>query len=323
MLKTICSFKFGAPWFDGATLQTYIYDAMWQRPGGKLVWQIQKLVVTQPLICVLMGLAALCFEVGFPVVCFIPATGPLLGLVGIGFHTGIWVLQGLDFVTFWATSLLMFAVEGFQGCSAAVSGSDSTCHSISETLTSGWAETPYSFGLAALYTGGQLFAAITLADITMEEILPWSAFPMFLMPRNVFSKWPRFFVMTGPDLRIPGCMESAVHSPLTPVYPLSEAELQKVPYPILQFGSLEHVPTAFEHYFFPKFRGTNFFVFSNFTRSAKLDERLQSAIKYLQEMPESAAWDSHATAKIVEHVEVCRRQFVLECAKSSEGKKID
>ena len=37
-----------------------------------------------------------------------------------------------------------------------------------------------------------------------------------------------------------GYMESAVHSPLTPVYPLSETELNAIPYPILQVGPTSH-----------------------------------------------------------------------------------
>ena len=82
---------------------------------------------------------------------------------------------------------------------------------------------------------------------------------MFLVPRNVFNKWPRLFTMTEYELRTcapppgpvtsprskclrvrvhrPGCMESAVHSPITPIYPLSEDELTKLPYRIVQFGS--------------------------------------------------------------------------------------
>lgn len=49
-------------------------------------------------------------------------------------------------------------------------------------------------------------------------------------------------------------------------------------------------------------------------RSPELEKRLRAVISFLQATPESGAWDSAATAQMVEHVVLCRAQLVKDIA---------
>lgn len=58
----------------------------------------------------------------------------------------------------------------------------------------------------------QVFTAVTLRDFWLDDVLPFSCCPMFMLPRNIYDDLPKWFTMTdspvnGTNTRQSGAME--------------------------------------------------------------------------------------------------------------------
>ena len=88
-----------------------------------------------------------------------------------------------------------------------------------QALLNGWAHERYFFIPAAIYTALQVLTALTLRDFWLDDILPFSCCPMFMLPRNPFDEWPKFWTMSTTPLnrstRACGAMEPLYWSPDT------------------------------------------------------------------------------------------------------------
>jgi len=70
---------------------------------------VQWRLVKSPRLLTIFASGALLFELSFAVAPFSGRLSPLWCAHGLAFHAGILWLQGLDFVSFWSASLLVFA----------------------------------------------------------------------------------------------------------------------------------------------------------------------------------------------------------------------
>ena len=110
MCKLLCGARFNRFWGKGPTLQAYIFDGMWSRPAGPVVTWLQRLLLTSPWIATLLASGSVVFETGFILAPTSDLACLFLGLNGLAFHLGIYLLQGLDFATFWMPALFVFLV---------------------------------------------------------------------------------------------------------------------------------------------------------------------------------------------------------------------
>ena len=110
MCKLLCGLRFNRYWGWGPTLQMYIFDSMWSRPAGPRVRALQHALLRSPRLLTLLATGAVAFETGFILAPTSDVLCVVFGLNGLLFHLSIGVLQGLDFVTFWAPALLAFLV---------------------------------------------------------------------------------------------------------------------------------------------------------------------------------------------------------------------
>ena len=74
-----------------------------------LTRSVQWRLVKSPRLLTIFASGALLFELSFAVAPFSGRLSPLWCAHGLAFHAGILWLQGLDFVSFWSASLLVFA----------------------------------------------------------------------------------------------------------------------------------------------------------------------------------------------------------------------
>ena len=70
---------------------------------------------------------------------------------------------------------------------------------------------------------------MTLRDFWLDDVLPFSCCPMFMLPRNVYDELPKMWVMcdspvNGTRTRDAGAMEPIYWNPASPVFKMSEAE---------------------------------------------------------------------------------------------------
>ena len=226
--------RFGKFWGMGPTLQYYIFDALWSRPAGPTVRRIQETAITAPRIMTFLATSSMFFEIGFISAPFSDMMSVFFGLNGLAFHAGIMLFQvlplphavaptaatnrhhrppltahlppraqGLDFCTWWSPALLAFVV----GVPSAEPW---------RAILNGWQLEPY-FLPAAIYTSLQVLTTATLRDFWLDDVLPLSCRPMFMLPRNLFDAWPKWWTMTDAPLngstRASGAMEPLYWSP--------------------------------------------------------------------------------------------------------------
>eukprot|EP00854_Cymbomonas_tetramitiformis_P019083 gene19083-22816_t len=248
--KLLCSVLFGRFWGAGDSLQRYVFDSMWSRPGGPLSYWLQSTLVMYRPLCIAASLVALAFETLFPLVLVAPGLGPWFAAAGVCMHLGIWALQGLDFVSYWCPIFLLFLLPYH-------------CATASEApLLAGLALGSPAAMVPALYTLVQVVVAAVMLDCKVE-LLPWSCCPMFCLTSNIYDSWPKWWCITGVD-RPREHLEPLLYSPASNAYPLSTEELQKMPHPVVFFGAVEHIPADLARFIKPSMERPGMQYFSNF-----------------------------------------------------------
>jgi len=201
-------------------------------------------------------------------------TGLLWSLMGIGFHAGVFAIQGLDFISFWGTIFLVhfvglqsgggiaithleevgyhaksttiYDILDFSACKAIVFGAGTAAGGAdeAESLLPGQP----LFLLALLYSLFQLYTALTLRDIRpgCHEILPLTCCPMFIAPRNIYdSRVPILWGLVDFVFeRKNGVIEPLLYSPISTVYKISETQMQALPYKFLSVTDCSQIPDA-------------------------------------------------------------------------------
>ena len=305
MCKLLCGLRFNRYWGKGPTLQMYIFDSMWSRPASPPIQALQRFLLTRPALLTLFATGAVLFETGF----ILAPTSDLLcliwGLHGFAFHLGIKVLQGLDFMTFWTPALLAFVVgvPSQQQWTAVLEG---------------WEHETGFFLPAGIYTLLQVLTALTLRDFWLEDILPFSCCPMFMLPRNPFDEWPKWWTMTEAPLngstRSPGAFEPLYWSPASPIFELPPSEAAKLPQRVVWFGSTLSIPKEVLPFIKPECRELPFLIMSNYDVSPALKEKLHKVVAECNQREPSDAWDSATIGRLLDMQEDCLAAFRQDCA---------
>lgn len=307
LCKLGAAFHFRRIW-SGTTLQAYTFDSMWSRPGGEVTWALQAFAVQSPRLLIPAAISALFFEVAFPFAVTSYGAGLFFTFMGLSFHTGIYFLQGFDFLSQWCPVYFLFALH-----------KDASIQSLIMTMEDGFNATlnfeGSGFVLAYLYTIISMMVSLVMLDVWYGEVLPWSCCPMFLVPRNLFSQdMPRWWTMTGrPDQRNAGYMDPLMYSPVSTKHYMPEEDLQKYPYKVLQFGSLSRIPKELRKFVLPEYLGHSVdqvLCFANFPVSAELKAALEEMVRITFAYNEEDAVQNCAALKeLVEQQRLCRYYF--------------
>lgn len=296
MCKLLCGARFHRYWGWGPTLQAYIYDGMWSRPTrSALVRWLQQQLLTRPWLATGLASGSVLFETGFILAPTSDLLCVLFGLNGFAFHAGIVVLQGLDFFTFWSPALLVFLVG--------VPSSEPWT-----AVLQGWAHETGFFLPAIIYTSMQVLSALTLRDFWLDDILPFSCCPMFMLPRNPFDEWPKWWTMTDAPLsgstREPGTMEPLYWSPVSPVFSLPPEQAAKLPQRVVWFGATTRTPAELRKFVHPECLNQPFLLFSNFELSAALKAKLREVVAECCSGSSTGepwrAWDGRSMAHLLQ-----------------------
>lgn len=327
--KLAASAYFRSFWGNGPTLQCYVYEAMWTRPAQHpLVRWAQEFLLCSPYVCTVFGVLSLIFEAGFPFILLLPH-GLMVALgagASLAFHAGIELLMGLDFLSYWCPVLLAFGAQDLAvfASSAVQSGSataamsalvkslNSPQHQVaSAALWSGFEAEPLAVLLAGAYLLGQLFVSFTLRDILGEEKLPYSCCPMFFFPRNLFSKAPRLFCISGANWRRGGYLDCSwlYNQAFVPPFELREEDIKNLQFPLITFGSLSPMPEDVAFRVKPEYRNEPFVLFTNIPVSKELRARLDKLLQVFAEGEEADAWRLEKLHEIMELQKECRALF--------------
>ena len=170
---------------------TYIYELLCAWVSLCLLFFLQKqsYFIQHPFLCTLISVPALLFELSGGVVLLycieVLGTGDALFLrsllfwyavVGIIFHVGVWLLQGLDFTTYWSPIFLAFITydnswkHGGEGQGGGGGGGGWMNELYNDATDLNHPMVVVCVSGVLVYFIGQLVTAITLWDLHQSEV---------------------------------------------------------------------------------------------------------------------------------------------------------
>lgn len=303
--KLACSFLQGESW-PLVTPHSLIWQAMWSKPyfpslqraafiqpgmvaiGGSVVLVAELIllpVVVMPQIVVgtLLSVLPLPFTVYLP---------QLLAFVMVGFHTSVFLIQGIDYVTFWSPALLIYlcpdtntgqTIESLFDVLKALINTESHSTACLSTFLS-----TVALELAVVFCGSQVLFALTLLEDWNINIPPFTCCPMFANIVSLFDHDCRYYTMW--DHRAPVCYEQLEW--LCPFVKsdfgvgMIEKDLAKMPFKFIGFGyyARNKYATALQAPYYTGellYNKEGFYIYSNYKVSEELQDRLQNLIELM------------------------------------------
>ena len=208
--------------------------------------------------------------------------------------------QGLDFATFRTPALLSFLIGV-------------PTREPWTAVFRGWEEEAGFFLPAVVYTLLQVLTALTLRDFWLEDILPFSCCPMFMLPRNPFDEWPKWWTMTDAPLsgstRTTGSMEPLYWSPASPIFEMTPSEARKLPQKVVWFGCTRNAPKEVLGFIKPECRDLPFLIQSNFDVPPSLRSKIEECVQFCNDAQPSDAWDASKMRRLLALQEDCLAAF--------------
>jgi len=240
--KTISSIKRGRAWWDGSTLQAYIFEAMYMtEPDSNdafglptpLTYTLQRLVLPYPrLILAPMAAASVAFELFAPLVLLAPpaSVSKAFALAAVSFHYGIAMMQRIDFVSFWGPVL---ALIYFDPAATAVGGEGGFVAAAHAAFTLA----PVRTAAAATYVAAHVLAMVFLRFVPPErgDMLPFSPFAMYCGVTDLFHPDYRKWVYLTDKPHTTGTLKNYAF-PMARPQVVTPEELDKLPFKYLLYG---------------------------------------------------------------------------------------
>ena len=177
-------------------MQQYMFAALWSRPVGRskkfgswgasfgtyLDGVIREVVAKPWPWCWLFSMSGLLFELILPplAVWYGGIWAMLFGFTALFFHFGVFLFQGINFLSYWNPAMLVFLIDTTPVNSSACFGLETLMH---EPLDA--ADIPLV--LALLYLVAQFFVAFTFVEAYAAGFLPLSCMPVFCVSTNIFQ----------------------------------------------------------------------------------------------------------------------------------------
>merc|ERR1719487_2158366 len=278
--KCVCSVMFKMKW-GGATMQAYLFDATWSRPHpSEMIQGIIEWLITNRWAMSFAAVAGMIFEFGFlPLIIFGgPASHVLAALVAIGFHVGVDMLMGLDFLCFWCPVFWVFIPDLLELINP---GSEQVQNT--DMLVEGFRDEAWRVTFSSIYVGLQLLVALGLADMREgKECLPFTCCPMFGVPRNLFLDGIKAGVSTEFSLRQSGYLDIAYNFfPWHANSALTQEDLSIMPGRVMMWIRTKRVPELVARLLNPRFIGKDLLISANFKVSDELEAKLKALVTHL------------------------------------------
>jgi hypothetical protein len=231
--KTKAAVKNKRQWWDGATLQAYIFEALWLcKPGTHWSYgiptpfahHIQKFAFLHPLtVCMPLSVATMIIELFAPLVALMPCFygSRFFAVCGLGLHYGIAYLQNIDFLSWWGPIYAFFLLDP-----AAALDADPQLFGILGSARASFAIAPVRSSLSLAVIAAWIGVSLLLQVVPKLELLPFSRFGMFDVILDLFNpaiknklwltdkphKWGTLNnYVFGPTYRAPNVMPEEYH----------------------------------------------------------------------------------------------------------------
>lgn len=256
--KMKSSVKARRQWWDGATLQAYVFESlMLCKPSTHWSYgiftpfthEVQKFAfLHRRLICLPLSIATMIIELGAPLIALLPCCygSPFFAVCGLGLHFGIAYLQNIDFLSWWGPVYAFFLLDPASVCEAAPSfkglfsvadvacGADSTMFGIVGSAEAAFAISPVRATLSVALLGLWMVGSIVLHFANGLELLPLSKFGMFDAITDVFDSSTRNKIWLSEKPHAWGTLNNYVFGPYYRAPNVMPDEYDLLPFKYLQ-----------------------------------------------------------------------------------------
>jgi len=317
--KVKSSIKARRAWWDGATLQAFVFEAMMLcKPGTHWSYgiftpfthEVQKFVfLHRKMICVPLSIATMVIELGAPLTVLLPSSygSPLFAVLGFSLHLGIAYLQNIDFVSWWGPVYVFFLLDPAAFCGAApwaksfLNVAETSCGKDFD-LFGIMGSADAAFGIAPVRTtlGLALLTVWICGTIVLHfsppglELLPLYRFGMFDVITDVFDPSTPNKIWLSEKRHRWGTLSNYVFGPYYRRSPnIMSAEYGLLPYRYLQmvYGGSD---------------AEDYIIHSNFTLPDQLQHHLQ---KIRAELGHGVTSDPDAPRRLYQHLRDAQVSF--------------
>lgn len=295
--KIACSIIGKRPWFLFSP-HALLWRAMWSKPYFS---SIQKFFFQHPKLMAFGGLYVLSLELLFFMNFFMSKEFVIILIVGIIlFHILVFLLQGIDYITFWNPAFLLWFI--FPTSSLALSVQEFSLY----------------LALALIFCAAQLVYAFCFIENLNINVPPLTCCPMFVNLFRFNDKFAQYYCLW--DLRSEIRFER-----LEWIYPfakvesglgLVESDVAKLPFPFVGFGYYkkpQNCPTLLAKWFRDDLIKQDFFLYANYEVSKKLIDHLAKLMIWLHEENYSRSpFDEKFLYEVMEKYEKCQELFRID-----------
>merc|ERR1719326_2686726 len=231
------------------------------------------------------AVTGLIFEFGFlPLIIFGgPISHVLAALVAIGFHIGVDMLMGLDFLAFWCPVFWVFLPDLLE----LVNPGSEPVQNV-DMLVEGFRAEAWRVTFSSIYVAMQLVVALRFMDMREgKECLPFTCCPMFGVPRNLFVDGIKAGVSTDFSLRQSGYLDIAYNFfPWHAKSALTQEDLDNMPGRVMMWIRTKRVPELVARFLDSKFIGQDLLISANFKVPEELHAKLKELVTHLDSQRE-------------------------------------
>jgi hypothetical protein len=240
--KLLASVKAKRKWWDGSTLQAYIFEALLlNKPGTFWSYQIptplthemQLFFFRRPTLLYLLSVLTMIVEGFAPVMLLVPARigSPFFFVVGLSLHMGIAYFQNIDFVSWWGPIYAFFLLDP-----AAAPGRESSLFGPLGSAEAAFSLAPVLSTVSLAFVLAQPIASLTLQLVPKLEMLPFSRFGMFDVLRDLFDPAYKKPVWLSEKPHAYGTLNNYTFGPCYRFPHISPDEYAKLPFRYLQMN---------------------------------------------------------------------------------------
>ncbi|MBB63612.1 MAG: hypothetical protein CMO81_00940 [Waddliaceae bacterium] len=302
--KLACSFIKKKCWFF-YTPHTLTWIGMWAKP---YYLEVQKFFLRRPYLLATGGFFVLLLELFLFVQFWVGVeVNAAMAIALLAFHTGVFLLQGIDYLTFWCPVFILWFLPSGELNLYALE----------------WTDYLYllpAFSLCA----AQVIYALTFLENCNINIPPFTCCPMFANVLEIKEQSPQYYVMW--DMRSPIAFER-----MEWIYPyikvesglgLVESDLSKLPFHFVGFGfyaTPDKLPHLQQSYFRRDLVDEgSFFLYTNLRLNSSLIDELRSLSSYLHEDKSlSSQYDRAFLEDLINRYEKCIGLFFVSCCKAA------
>lgn len=314
--KLITSFYQRKAWWSAPTLQAYLFGALCSRPGDSFVDGLARFIIERPPLCMLLAVGGLGLELATPLALVAAPFSVLIGSSLIAFHFGVYLLQGINFISYWAPALFVFIANPapLVDLGGATWLRRDVLMPADDADALEWAR----WAAALLVLTTQLVCCFSFREVTTGGPMPFTCMPVFAIVANVFDDsvpYCRTVHFSGLRSKMRCCGQISCLEWLGPLFgddtdfSCPEADVVKLPFPVMwvsfKGAGAEWMGAVLK----PKYQDNTLSVFSNRSLPDELLSAVRRCSQFILDGTPDDAYDRAKVRELLRLQAACKAEF--------------